>query len=69
MELAVLARALRVGDMLHVLYGAGGPTDASRVAGTVAKALSATGFSSVSPRSSASGYGVSGVAGTAQPAT
>ncbi len=58
-ELTVLARALRPGGRLFVLYGAGGPTPAARVTAAVVTALRQAGFADVTVLAGDGGFGVS----------
>jgi SAM-dependent methyltransferase len=57
---AALARTLRAGGRLLVLYGAGGPTTGSRVTAPIVAAMTAAGLSEVTPLTSARGIGVTG---------
>jgi SAM-dependent methyltransferase len=61
-ELQVLRRELRPGGLLHVLYGAGGPTSAARIIDPIAAALQAHGFTDVRVVGSDDGIGVVGAA-------
>jgi SAM-dependent methyltransferase len=58
-ELTVLARALRPGGRLFLLYGSGGPTPADRVTAAVATALRQEGFVDVTVLAEDGGFGVS----------
>ena len=58
-ELAVLARVLRPGGRLHVLYGAGGPTAAERLVSGTRASLEDAGFLDVTDLSGPAGAGVS----------
>ncbi|MEO3785333.1 class I SAM-dependent methyltransferase [Actinocorallia sp. B10E7] len=58
-ELAVLARALRPGGRLLILYGASGPTTGDRVISPITAALEAHGFTGVTPLDDPRGAGLS----------
>jgi SAM-dependent methyltransferase len=62
-ELQVLRGVLRPGGLLHVLYGAGGPTSTGRITDPLAAALRAQGFTDVRSVRSGAGIGVIGVSG------
>ncbi|HYH31975.1 MAG TPA: class I SAM-dependent methyltransferase [Pseudonocardia sp.] len=57
-ELQVLRRVLRPGGLLHVLYGAGGPTSAEQITTPIAAVLRAHGFTGVRTVGSDAGIGV-----------
>ncbi|GEA87158.1 class I SAM-dependent methyltransferase [Cellulomonas cellasea] len=57
-EAAVLHRVLRPGAVLHVLFGAGGPTAPDRVVPRVRAALAAAGFVDLADVAAAPGFGV-----------
>jgi SAM-dependent methyltransferase len=59
-ELGVLARALRPGGRLLVLYGAGGPTAGARVTGPIAAGMTALGLAGVRVVRDEAGFGVVG---------
>jgi SAM-dependent methyltransferase len=59
-ELGVLARALRPGGRLLILYGAGGPTTAARVTGPIAAGMTALGLDDVRVVRGERGVGVVG---------
>jgi SAM-dependent methyltransferase len=59
-ELAVLRQALRPGGVLHVVYGAGGPTAAERIARPVAATLAEHGFTSISVTTASAGFAITG---------
>ena len=59
---AALARTLRPGGRLLILYGAGGPTTGSRVTAPIAAAMTAAGLTAVTVLSGAGGIGVAGAA-------
>jgi SAM-dependent methyltransferase len=57
---AALARTLRPGGRLLVLYGAGGPTTGSRVTAPIAQAMTGAGLTDVIVLTGSGGIGVSG---------
>ncbi|WP_258725261.1 class I SAM-dependent methyltransferase [Cellulomonas sp. NS3] len=57
-EAAVLHRVLSPGAVLHVLYGAGGPTPADRVVPRVRAALGGAGFVDLADVAEPPGFGV-----------
>ena len=57
-DLAVLARALRPGGRMLVLYGADGPTTAGRVTGPITAGMAALGLAGVHMVNGAHGLGV-----------
>jgi SAM-dependent methyltransferase len=59
-DLGVLARALRPGGRLLILYGAGGPTTAARITGPVAAGMTALGLDDVRVVRGEAGVGVMG---------
>ena len=59
-ELTVLRQALRPGGVLHVVYGAGGPTAPERIAKPVAAALREHGFTGISVTTAPAGFAITG---------
>jgi SAM-dependent methyltransferase len=57
---ATLARTLRPGGRLLILYGAGGPTTGPRVTGPIAAAATAAGLAGVTVIADPAGIGVTG---------
>lgn len=68
-ELDVLRRGLCPHGVLHVAYGANGPTSADRVTSSVAAALARAGFTDVTITTGDAAIGISGRAPAATPAT
>jgi len=59
-DLRVLARALKPGGRLLVLYGADGPTTGDRITTPIAQSMTAAGLTEVRVVTDADGFGVTG---------
>jgi SAM-dependent methyltransferase len=59
-DLAVLARALRPGGRLLILYGANGPTAGDRITTPIARGMTAAGLTAIRVVSDDDGFGVTG---------